>query len=181
MGSLSSVSCSRKLIKPNEGVVENLRFIASQSETEVTTWTRSQGLVDLILSSGRLCVDLQDTQLVSWVLPAGLEGNTLTAHVEYWVQNPKCHHHRVYFNFLCGYSELLDRDRKTQTVVWQSDDLTRVNQHWRSSADTKADECWWTAWLNCKEGMYSWGRIPTHLWKKQTLHHPFSEAQGDSC
>ena len=60
MGSLSSVSCSRKLIKPNEGVVENLRFIASQSETEV-----SQGLVDLILSSGRLCVDLQDTQLVS--------------------------------------------------------------------------------------------------------------------
>ena len=65
MGSLSSVSCSRKLIKPNEGVVENLRFIASQSETEVTTWTRSQGLVDLILSSGRLCVDLQDTQLVS--------------------------------------------------------------------------------------------------------------------
>ena len=65
MGSLSSVSRSRKLIKPNEGVVENLRFIASQSETEVTTWTRSQGLVDLILSSGRLCVDLQDTQLVS--------------------------------------------------------------------------------------------------------------------
>ena len=60
MGSLSSVSYSRKLIKPNEGVVENLRFIASQSETEV-----SQGLVDLILSSGRLCVDLQDTQLVS--------------------------------------------------------------------------------------------------------------------
>ena len=41
--------------------MESLRFIASQSETEVTTWTRSQGLVDLMLSSGRLCVDLQDT------------------------------------------------------------------------------------------------------------------------
>ena len=184
MGFLSSVSCSRKLVKPNEGVVGNLRFIASQSETEVTTWTRS-----LVLRSCCLLVDYVLTCRTLRVLPAGLEGNPLNAHVEYWVQNPKCHHHRVWIiDLLCGYrktiemmSELLDRDWKTQTVILQSDDLTRVNWHWRSSADTTAGECWWTAWLNCQEGMYSWGRIPTHLWKKQTLHLPFSEAQGDSC
>lgn len=123
MGFLSSVSCSRKLIKPNEGVVGNLRFIASQSETEVTTWTRS-----LVLRSCCLLVDYVLTCRTLRVLPAGLEGNPLNAHVEYWVQNPKCHHHRVWIiDLLCGYrktiemmSELLDRDWKTQTnfTVW---------------------------------------------------------------